>query len=109
MQVEMKIAVPCGHQINAPGRVRLSVDLDAQGHRLAPISLEPGGLIGSHENIGIDSVDLDPRSKAQHHPARSGVAVSRYNQAAIIPRTTIRIPSRTIEAMMNFLFMFSPF
>jgi hypothetical protein len=65
MQIEVKGAIADRHQIDPPRCIGLSVDLDANRHRSTPIFLESGGPVGVDEHVGIDVVDLDPRSKTQ--------------------------------------------
>ena len=67
MQIEKEISVTDGHQIDAPRRIGLSVDLNAHRHRPAPIAHQPGRLIGADEHVGIYLVDFYPGPKAQGH------------------------------------------
>jgi hypothetical protein len=53
VQIEKEAAVADRHQVDTPRHLRLTVDLDAHRHRLAPIALEPGGLMGAHEHVRI--------------------------------------------------------
>jgi hypothetical protein len=86
MQIEAIITVSGGHQISAPPRIGLSVDLDTHGHRLAPIFHESGGLIGAHQHIGIYFVDLYPRSKVQSQPGHSTDSSWAWSVASVIGR-----------------------
>jgi len=58
----------------------------------------PAGLVLGRWSWGRPSVRAraGERIPSRHHPARSGVAASRYNQATIVPSITIRTPSQRI-------------
>jgi hypothetical protein len=89
MQIEVKSAVADRHQIDPPRCIGLSVDLDANRHRSAPIFLEPGGPVGIDEHVRIDVVDLDPRSKTQrgqpYVPTLQGAGLGGHRPPAIVP------------------------
>jgi hypothetical protein len=73
VQIKKEAAVADGHQVDAPGDIRLAINLDAHRHRSAPIRPQAGSLLRAHADIRIYLVDFDRGAKTKprtwHTPA----------------------------------------